>query len=425
LPPLPESWLPREHPLHRPRHGTRQTTAKVSALAFFCVPLLLLGLGVRAPEFENHKLADFPSIGDGWGFLTGLDRWGTDQLPLRDSAVSAADGISRGVFGEAPPFARGEAPKKPDVGPVVAPVEPNTPIPAPPPPAKYQEVVEGSDGWLYWGYDIEGACEPKRPLDEVFTQLNTLRAAVESSGRKFVLLVAPNKSTMVPEHLPPGYFGADCAAKTRDEFWRRVSAETRAVDLRPVLDIASKRLKAPVYSKLDTHWTYDGGLVFSRTMAEQVKPGSTTSWRSTPGKIIKIPGDLSSLLGQGKSVVLQSYEIAPDGKTVRSPNVDGSFAEPRRITQKSGAGMIDSKVGMLGDSFTMYVRQYVVPGYTDITIQNSDFIPRDPGKTAAMLADKDVVVLEAAERSLVSGTNPMLDANIIATVAAELAKKPR
>ena len=393
---------------------------------FFCVPLLLLGVGVRAPEFENRKLADFPSISDGWGFLTGLDRWAIDQLPLRDSAVLAEDGISRGVFGESPPFATAE-PEKPDVGPAVVapPVEPKTPIPAPPAPLKYQKVVEGSDGWLYLGEDIQGACEPQLPLAEVFARVNALRSVVESSGRKFVFLVAPNKSTMVPEHLPPGLFGADCAAAARDEFWRRLSAETRAVDLRPVLDIAAKRVKGPVYSKLDTHWTFDGGLVFSRAIAEQVKPGITATWRNSPAKVVKLPGDLSSLLGQGRSVVLQSYDMAPDGSNVRSPNVDGSFLDPRRITQKPGKGVVDTKVGLVGDSFAMYVRQYVAPGFADISMQNSDHVPHDPARTGAMLADNDVVVFEAAERSLVGGTNPMLNPDVQAAIGAELAKKPR
>ena len=424
LPPLPESWLPREHPLHRPRHGVRQRSARVAALVFFCVPMLLLVVGVRAPEFENRKLADFPSPADGWGLFTGLDRWATDHLPLRDKAVLAEDGISRGLFGEPPQFKQGQ-PKKAEVGPVVAPIDPEPNVPAPPAPSEYQEVIEGSDGWLYFGFDVKGACAPELPLNDVFQRIAQLRQVVESSGRKFVLVVAPNKTTMVPEHLPPGYFGEACAAKARDEFWRRVSAETGAVDLRPGLELASQRIKGPVYSKLDTHWTFDGGLVLSRAIAEQIKPGVSVTWRSTQGKVVQIPGDLSALIGQRKSVVLQSYRLAPDGVSVRSRDVDGSFAEPTRVTQSSGKGVVDTKVGMLGDSFTFYVRQYVVAGFADITLQNSDFVPADPHRTGAMLADQDVVVLEAAERSLVGGVNPLLDPNVIAAIGEELAKKPR
>ncbi|MET1073310.1 MAG: hypothetical protein ABWY11_11745 [Umezawaea sp.] len=419
LPPLPESWLPKEHPLHRPRHGVRQTSSRVAALIFFCVPMFLLVVGVRAPEFENRKLADFPSITDGFGLFTGLDRWATDHLPLRDKAVAAEDGISRGLFGEPPQFKKEQ---KSEVGPVIAPEQDS---PAPTPPSEYQDVVEGGDGWLYFGFDVKGACEPELPLDDVFQRVNQLRQAVEASGRKFVFLVAPNKTTMVPEHLPKGYFGADCAAKARDEFWKRVVPETGAVDLRPGLQLAADRIKGPVYSKLDTHWTFDGGLVYSRAIAEQVKPGVSVTWRSTQGKVVQVPGDLAALLGQRKNVVLQSYRLAPDGVDVRSREVEGSFAEPRRVTQDPGKGVVDAKVGLLGDSFTFYVHQYVVAGFADITLQNSDFVPPDPHRTGAMLADQDVVVVEAAERSLVGGVNPLLEPEVIAAIGEELAKKPR
>ena len=70
LPPVHESWLPSEHPLHRPRHAIRQRTSLICAVVFFCTPLLLLLLGVRVPNIENRQLAAFPSPGDGWGSRT-------------------------------------------------------------------------------------------------------------------------------------------------------------------------------------------------------------------------------------------------------------------------------------------------------------------------------------------------------------------
>src|SRR5688500_14039434 len=42
----PESWLPNEHSLYRPRHSRRQRTALTCGLVFFFVPVLLLAVGV-------------------------------------------------------------------------------------------------------------------------------------------------------------------------------------------------------------------------------------------------------------------------------------------------------------------------------------------------------------------------------------------
>ncbi|MFD2398456.1 hypothetical protein ACFSVJ_19220 [Prauserella oleivorans] len=114
LPAVHEAWLPREHALHRPRHGGRQLTALISAVVFFTAPTLMWVFGARPGEIENHKLAGFPSIADGWSFFTDLPAWATDQLVFRAGAIDAADAISRSLFGEPAPFGQGSR----DTGPI-------------------------------------------------------------------------------------------------------------------------------------------------------------------------------------------------------------------------------------------------------------------------------------------------------------------
>jgi hypothetical protein len=424
LPAVPESLLPREHALYRPRHSSRQRPALTMAVLFFCAPALLLIAGVRPAEFENRKLADFPSITDGWGFFTGLDRWAADHLPLRQQAVIAADAISRDVFGEPPKLKR-----ETNVGGVVqAPVPAPTPEPEDrdtPMPSDFPDVIEGRRGWLYLGEDVKGACQPAMSLDDVFARLRALRTAVESSGRKFVLVVAPNKSTAVPENLPTRYYGAECAAKTRDEFWRRLSTETGALDLRSDLSDAARRNGDPVYSRLDTHWTYEGGLVATRAIVERIRPGATKTWKVEEGDVVEVPGDLSRLLGRSENVVLKTHELAPGGDRSRSRAVAKPTDGPQRYVQLPGTGMVNTPVGMLGDSFSLYVLRDLVAPFADITLQNTDRVPKNPQQVASMLADKDVVVLEASERSLVGGLNPMLNQDVLGVIGAELAARPK
>src|SRR5262249_10528423 len=156
LPAVHEAYLPREHALHRPRHGKRQLTALICALLFFTTPTLLWVVGVRPTEIENHKLAGFPRVGNGFGFFTGLPQWALCQRALRASAINAADGVSRSVFGEEAPLDQGPSS---DAGPIPAPPlqqpgAPNAPT-APSLPgssqAGYRKVVQGLDGWLYYG----------------------------------------------------------------------------------------------------------------------------------------------------------------------------------------------------------------------------------------------------------------------------------
>lgn len=424
LPPLAESWLPREHPLHRPRHGARQTTARVAALVFFCVPMLLLVVGVRAPEFENRKLADFPSITDGFGLLTGLDQWATDHLPLRDKAVLAEDAISRGVFGEPPPLGQ----KPAVVGPVQAPVQ--TPSASDEDRDKlrasgFPKVIEGSDEWLYLGYDVLGACLPERSVDDVIGGMKKLREAVESSGRQFILIVAPDKTTMVPEHLPADYVGEACSTEARENFWKRALADAGVLDVRPALRAAGERRGAPVYSTIDTHWTHEGGIAMTRLIAEAVQTGSTATWKATPATVVRREGDLPTLLGKTVEFPVQTYDLAPDGQTVQSKAVDKAFRDPLRLPGATGKGVVRTKVSMVADSFTLPAIPYLSGGFADLTVVHSDTAGTDVLKVANTLADSDVVVFEAVERSLTAGINPMVADPIINVVKAELAKRPR
>ncbi len=427
MPPVHESELPTEHALYRPRHGERQRTALVSAAVFFCTPLLLLVLGVRPPAIENHELAAFPTPGAGWGLFTGLNPWATDHLPLRPQALDVANAVSRGLFGEPPPL--GQVPDQQQEGPVPGPVAP------PPDPsdadrervreAGFPRVIEGSQGWLYLGYDMLGACLPEKPLDDVISSLRRLRDAVESSGRQFVLVVAPDKSTMVPNHLPTDYVGQKCASEARDAFWQRVLDDAGATDIRPALEQAARTRGAPVYSKVDTHWNYEGGLAMTRLVAEEVEPGVTASWKATPADSIERAGDLPPLLGQQAEFPMRSYDLAPDGQTITSRQIEEGFRKPLELGQEQGEGVVGPSVGLVADSFTLLATPYLAGTFADLTAIHSDTVGVDPASIGPLFEDKDVVVVEAAERSLLGGINPLLDPQTIDKIGDELRRNPR
>jgi alginate O-acetyltransferase complex protein AlgJ len=420
LPALPESLLPREHALYRPRHSPRQRAALTLAIIFFCGPALLLVVGVRPAEFENRRLAAFPSITDGWGFFTGLNAWANDHIPLRDQAIAAANGISRGLFNEAPPVTRQHQ-------------EPNGPIPLPPKdpsldrpePTAYVRVIEGKDGWLYLGEDVESACEPKLPMPEVFDRLRALRSAVESSGRKLVLVVAPDKVTTVPEFLPARYFGADCSVAARQRFWNSVSSETGAVDLRAALRNAAIQHKGPVYQQLDSHWLTEGGLVMVRAIAERVQPGSTRTWKFRDAGSAEHPAGLPPLLGQAAGMKINRFDLAPDGVNFREKKLSEPFPEARRSTQSAGTGVVRPKVFMLGDSFAAPMASYLSAACADFTFQHLTTVSDDLAGTARRMADAEVVVVEVVERNLLAGTSGVLSLKNIGYLQAELAARPR
>lgn len=427
LPAVHEAWLPREHPLHRPRHGGRQLTALICALTFFVVPSLPWLVGARPSEIENHKLTGFPSIADGWAFFTDLPAWATDQLIFRAGAIQAADAVSRTVFGEPAPLDHGGGDA---TGPLPVPAQPpstpGTPGQSGTPDTQdgYRRVVEGSDGWLYYGLDMRLKCSPGRPFEETFAKLDELRDAVESSGRRFVLAIAPDKSTMVPQHLPDSYAGKSCSRSASEEFWALADQREYVLDLRAPLANEARRLDRPVYYRTDTHWTDDGAVVLTRELAEAVRPGVTRTWTQAFAGWTAGVGDLSQMLGRSDKKLTMRYGLRPDGITDRTSEAASTLSTPVHRTSAPLDSTVNDPTLVFGDSFTLSATQYLPAGFSDVTILGYPSLAKDERTALRAFADADVVVVQAVERSVAGSVLPFLDDGFIERARQALAARP-
>jgi len=415
-PTVHEAWLAPDHPMYRPRHGGRQLTALICAGLFFLTPTFVHSVGVHAARFENRALATFGDPRNGWGWLTGLPAWATDSLPFRDGALRATEAVSRNVFGE-PASLPGPLSGQPP-GPL-------PPGPAPHPPiTAFPSVIEGRDGWLYLGADVSGACVPSRSLADTIISLRRLRTAVQASGRQFVLVVAPDKTTMAPERLPADYLGKACATRARDEFWRRVVDEAGAIDLRPALDDIVRRKGSPVYYPADTHWSQEAGLAMTYALADRVQPGITRSWQVAPSGTIAWPDDISPLIGRSGEHAIPTYSLAPAGPQDRTRSIASDFRVPLRLTAAPYAGTVGQPVVMIADSFTQFASRYLAAAFSDITIVHPETVGAVPRSAGALLANGKVLVLEVAERNLLGGTSPILLQPVITEIATQLSQRP-
>jgi alginate O-acetyltransferase complex protein AlgJ len=420
--PTHESWLPNEHSLYRPRHAPKQRTALVCAAVFFLAPTLAFILGVRPQAFENHALAPFPSLSEGWGFFTGMPAWATDHMPLRELAIRAGDVISTEVFGDPPVSGSGDSTPS---GPL--PGSPSGPRPAP--TAGYPNVITGTDGWLYLGLDVSNKCQPVMDLDQVVAALRRLREVVESSGRRFVLIVAPDKSTAVPEHLPDRYVGKDCSRALSNRFWERANSELDVVDLRPELTRIAGRLGRPLYHPNDSHWTYEGGVAMTYALADRLRGQITSSWVVTPGKDEPWPADIPLLQHRSEQRMLRTYHLAPDGRTDRTRYAASDFRTPQRLVQPRDAarvGTITEPAGLIADSFTQFASPFLAAAFRDLSIVHPETVAGDPDRFAReLLVDRDIVAVELAERNVAGGTSPLLQSSVIDTIGDVLAQHRR
>ncbi|MDQ3403152.1 MAG: hypothetical protein M3548_07120 [Actinomycetota bacterium] len=418
LPPIHEAWLPREHSLHRPRHGRRQLGALLCAAVFFATPLVALGAGVRPTEIENRRLTAFPGPALGWDFFGRLSPWASDHLAFRQSAITVADTTSRALFGEPPVLGGGDDNNgQPDIFGTQQKEVHDISIPA---------VIEGKDGWMYLGDDVVSRCKQYASLDTTMGQLRKLREGVTASGREFVLVVAPDKTSMVPQYLPDSFVGQDCTRRITEDLWRGLAKEGQFVDLRDQLRAAGDRLGKPVYPPLDAHWGDEGGLAMARGLAEAVTPGITKTWVVGPRETWRVPGDLPPLIGRSGDIDGRFYALRPDGGFDQTRILPPDFSTPRHLNEATGTGTVASRVGLLGDSFTIRALRYLAASFSDITVLHYGRSGSDDGRTAGrMLADNDVVAVEIVERTLASGNSVLLRPEVVDGIIAELMARPR
>lgn len=420
LPDLHESWLPKEHSLYRPRHGARQRIALVCAIVFLLLPAGAFALGVRPVDFENRKLASFPSLSQGWSFFTQLSPWATDQLPLREQAVHAAGGISQGVFGEPAPFGQntgnGNTPLPASTGPAPAPIE-------------FPKVLEGQDGWLYLGAEIASPCQQGQSIGTIVKELNQLRNGVVATGRKFVVAIAPDKATMVPQYLPADYLGKSCHDKTTAAFWQGITKLNYVLDLRGDLNAWGARLGAPVYGPQDAHWSDEGGVTMTRRIADALQPGISNSWLIQPGPVWTVGADLPPLMGSAAPATTTglSYSILPDGIHDETQDaVDTDYvSKPVHLTTAAGPGTYSAPVGMLADSFTIRSAKYLGSVFDNLTIDSSsNATGNGVAGVANLLVQDKAIVIEVAQRTLVTGDFNLLWPSVQNTILKALAAHP-
>ncbi len=419
LPAVHEAWLPREHPLHRPRHGGKQITALVCAALFFAAPALGWLFGARAQPMGNQALAPFPSVTEGWGFVTGLDEWAADHLPIREPAVGSVRALSRGLFGEQARL--GGASSSPPVGGgAPAPRAPESGLD----PSLFPDVLRGEQGWMYLGHDVSYKCLPEMKLDRVIAGLRRWRSVVEASGREFRLIVAPDKSTVYPQHMPSDFVGEDCMTRARREFWRRVPAATGAIDLRAELLRVAERTGKPVYPEIDTHWRHAGGIAMTRRLAESLRPNVTDSWRVTPSRTYQHEADIPALAGKERTWTVLAYALAPDGGTDNTRFVPSDFHAPLHLESAPRPGMITRPTRMVADSFTQFASPYLAATFSDLTITHPDNVAEHPRRVGRTLAEGEVVVFELSERFVAGGRYPMLRPEVAERVGDVLASHP-
>jgi hypothetical protein len=171
-----------------------------------------------------------------------------------------------------------------------------------------KEVLEGRDGWLYFT-----ACEmldnclghsrwTEKDLENWQKLLEKRRDWLARRGCKYLFVIAPDKHSVYPEHLPEWCAKAVKPGKA-DQFFEHMKAHSTVIvaDLRKPLKQA--KTEGLVYWKTDSHWNAFGAFTACQAIIDRlshemptVRPLSPdvfehASWDPAPGDLAILMGD--------------------------------------------------------------------------------------------------------------------------------------
>jgi hypothetical protein len=268
-------------------------------------------------------------------------------------------------------------------------------------------VYIGQDGWMYYKFTLDSYdkmdCDKSAEVELLHLRLHMLQRMVEASGRKFFFMVAPNKSTIYPEHVgyTPAYKDLGRCGKS---FYDLLVERNAAYPIEGFIyvDNALRELKRSrkVYFKTDSHWTEPAGAVVGDLIVGEVfgngAPPSHKEYseNSKPQHMMKyvlgleVPEDFTEVSVSGMPLVTTHERISPPegAKVVRAKAVGGRDIE----RYPSMVAYVDS----FSQSYFNYIRGY----FRAADLLWDYHVPLV--KQWENLNDYDVIGIEVVERNL-------------------------
>lgn len=357
--------------------GISRNVIAVAGAAFLFTPAVLYVVGVKPTEVENRRLAEFPTVSQGWDALDGLGPWATDHLAGREYGLRMKSRLDR--FGELGSTASttvaaagGEGERPANAGPMV---------------------VDGKNGVLFYARDFEFACGLGEEFSPRLQRLLDVAELLEASGRRALVTVAPNKSSVQLEDVPGVVPRGECATEALrkqeqvlDGVREPLFLPLRA-DLRQAFEAGDK-----VYWDTDTHWTTVGAAHLAQQVASRWGDELPQPLPFKESEVARV-GDLTTMTGgNGKET---APALAPSWATARMDDAGTSWT-----SSSEGPTLVPGRTLLLGDSFLEHAVPVLAPIFAEGSYLKSNRTDVDPAEVVQAIVDSDVVVLGVVQREL-------------------------
>jgi hypothetical protein len=257
----------------------------------------------------------------------------------------------------------------------------------------------GNNGWLYSRQSIEDyrkeACGGSADTDRLVLELHAIERIIESSGRRFIFIVAPSKSTIYPEYVGFVPQSTICNRSQYDLLLETIGSHPLKsfVSLEQLLQNA-KKSHALLYDKTSTYWNGLGAMVAADAIQAQI------------------------IQDQRQKRVIDYKRSAATGAGDLDRRLMGFLTAvddvPVMHLASSGQSGFSSAI-VYGDDFIKNLIPYLAQIFSQLEVIRADSVPsRQYGED---LRASDLILLERAESGL--GTIRLEIDKIFSTFEAE------
>ena len=208
--------------------------------------------------------------------------------------------------------------------------------------------------------------------------LETREAWLRERGIRFLVVVAPNKETIYPEHMPDLYrpLRPDSRLDQLVEHLRRQRSPVEVLDLREPLRQA--KAHGRIYHKTDTHWNDVGAFVAYGEILRRIGPWfpgmRSEPWPADPVVRTRSGGDLARLLALEDRFREERIDLVPRASRRARPaglSLPAAITNPEDWSAFECAECGGPRVVMYQDSFNTDLAPFLSEHFTRIVYGNS------------------------------------------------------
>lgn len=319
-------------------------------------------LAKQAPELTLNNLEEFPQE---------YEAYFNDNIPFRSYLIEANSLINYYLFRQSP----------------------------------VRHVIIGKDGWLFYdpagsdGNPIADACGENdltaAELEKCAANLTEIRDTLQSMGKEFVIVIAPNKGSLYGKSFLPGKYKT-AERTTADQVVSYLSENTDLTVVYPKAELQRAIEKNPEYSfyyKTDTHWNELGGYIAARELLGTLKI-SLPELQELTVRATNNAGDLAQMMAMSKYLSYDEYYSVSGYPGNTDYQIEYPVENNSQIIRCAASRNDSRSVFMIRDSFAYAMIPYISSQFNECFYVHADTY------TPEYLAevDPDIVVVEVVER---------------------------